>query len=178
MYTTYRIKVWMWHVSHRLQNAATRCSPLQHTATHCNTHITWWRPKWRCTRVSETHCNTMQSTATHCNALQHTATHTLPDDVKNGGARRLFKQFLRCFLYLRVETLFDMYVHIKKQKKKSNESCHVHAWLDSFILVIICAVFCTSELKPYSTCMYTSKNNTRSCVSLHSENGEPLNKNP
>jgi len=40
------------------------CDTLQHTVTHCNT-----------LQHSAIHCNTLQHTATHCNTLQHTATH-------------------------------------------------------------------------------------------------------
>ena len=45
------------------------CSTLQHTATHCNTHL----PQF--TVVEHVHCSTLQHTAAHCSTLQHTATH-------------------------------------------------------------------------------------------------------
>jgi len=76
-----------------LQQAATRCNTLQHTATHQiigealeirkhhdhtathgNTlqHITT-----RCNTHTATRCNNLQHTTTHCNTLQHAATHQI-----------------------------------------------------------------------------------------------------
>jgi len=57
---------------------------LQHTATHCSTHITriqisTLRDREYVVRYTATHCNTncntLQHTATHCNTLQHAAAH-------------------------------------------------------------------------------------------------------
>ena len=66
---------------------AKHCNTLQHTATHCNVHLTQglFTPL-QIVKVSlqhtATHCNTLQHTATHyntlhlhCNALQRIATH-------------------------------------------------------------------------------------------------------
>jgi len=72
-----------------LQHTATHCNTLQHTATRCNTLqdtgiflylYTQADGKQRFERSSmtlqhtATHCNTLQHTATHCNTLQHAAT--------------------------------------------------------------------------------------------------------
>ena len=74
-------------------STATHCKALQHTATHCNTHIICSSLSAVLLEVIDTkciivcscllralqhtaaHCNTLQRTATHCNALQRTATH-------------------------------------------------------------------------------------------------------
>ena len=50
---------------------STHCNPLQHTATHCNTHP-WHMSNENYDKVT---LNPLQHTATHCNTLQHTATH-------------------------------------------------------------------------------------------------------
>jgi len=54
---------------------------LQHTATHCNTHVQKYEDRRKAEMSvllpdhTATHCNKLQHTATHCNTLQHTATH-------------------------------------------------------------------------------------------------------
>jgi len=73
-----------------VQPTATDCSPLQHTATlcntiqciviHCNVHCITLKFTKAVLLIcyaqhTATHCNTLQHTATHCNTLQHTATH-------------------------------------------------------------------------------------------------------
>jgi len=69
-----------------------KVSPLQHTASLCNTlqySVTYTAKNfskissllnWPCNmkntqQHTATHCSTLQHTATHCNTLQHTATH-------------------------------------------------------------------------------------------------------
>jgi len=74
----------VWNVSH----IHIMCGMVQHTATHCNTHIPHIHVMCGMLQHTATHCNTLQHThsthtrnvrngATHCNTLQHThSTHT------------------------------------------------------------------------------------------------------
>ena len=57
-----------------LQHIATHCNTLQHTATHCNT-------LQHTATATSTHCNTLQHTATHCNTLQHTHTNRVDQTI-------------------------------------------------------------------------------------------------
>jgi len=52
-------------------------TPLQHTATHCNT-----------LQHTATHCNTLQHAAPHCTTLQHTATQALTASAAAAEAAR------------------------------------------------------------------------------------------
>jgi len=80
------LRIWIFKICSRLisiwlalQRIVTYCNTLQqhhcnillqHTATHCNTHlIPMWKELYRCL-----HCNTSQHDATHCARL-NTATH-------------------------------------------------------------------------------------------------------
>ena len=60
-------EIWLVYMSyHEWVVSATRCTTLQHTATHC--------PLGGCLcRQMSRVCNTKQHAVTHCNALQHTA---------------------------------------------------------------------------------------------------------
>jgi len=69
------------------------CNTLQHTATHCNTRLSWhWMARCNTLKHTAIRCNTLQHTATqvvfydirwliaaHCNTLQHTATRVVRD---------------------------------------------------------------------------------------------------
>jgi len=57
------------------QTTTTHCSKLQHTATHCNTHVPLqWSQKQA--PHTATNYNTLQQTAANYSTLQHTATLT------------------------------------------------------------------------------------------------------
>ena len=61
-----------------LQNTATFCITLQHTATQtAHQHSKSALLQKHSQHHTATHCNTLQHTATHCATLQHTATHTM-----------------------------------------------------------------------------------------------------
>jgi len=70
-----------WHQALALQQATTRCSTLQHTATHCYyLHLSGWdlvllSPCRNAQQLTVTQCNTQQLTVTHGSARQRIARH-------------------------------------------------------------------------------------------------------
>ena len=57
-----------------MQSTATHCNTLQHTATHCNTHITWWRQKWRCATAFQA-VSALFSVPQSWNPVRHVCAH-------------------------------------------------------------------------------------------------------